>query len=240
MQQTVIEQKKKIDAACTICFRQLVSYCEKLKAYNQEVQKISQSPYVDDEKSRQISELEGRTKVLVVPMVAEIERQIQLIREYSEVIAVTPMDSTDLVAVGTLTNLIGAGSTTDTGLGIFENLLDYVNMYRGQPKALKVIQAAMERAGELDPNALKSKHGGSLVFDVANRIRQVENTAGQLHGLNINCAFDMSRELEIYAYDMGVELTDSFKKMVNAVNPDDYNDLYFTRLANLMGVDPTV
>lgn len=241
MNSVVLEKKKKIDAACTSCFRQLVGYCDQLKKHNQDVQRISQSLYVDYEKARQISELEVKTKTQIVTFTSAINDQIEEIRVNSESIADIPMESVDLSAVGTLTSLIGNATSTEAGSDIFEQLLDYANMYRGQPKALKVIRVAMERSGNPDPNVLSSKYGGSLIFSVTERIRRLENVADNLqHSPNINHAFDMARELEVYAYNMGVDLTSSFKKMMNAVNPDDYNDLYFARLASLIGVNDQV
>lgn len=236
MNQIVINNRKKIDIACASCFNLLVNYSEKVRSHKKEVEKISASPYVQEEKMRQIDELEAATKDQIRPIWDAVRDQIDAIRQLADEIAEIPLEIVDLSAIGTLSNLIGGASSVDSTADIFWALQDYVDMYRGQPKALSVIKVAMERSGNPDANVLRSKHGGSLIFSVSERIGRLIRVADQLLQPNINHAYDLAREVEVFASDMGVNLSSSFKGMMKAVNSDDYEGDYFSRLASLMGL----
>ena len=240
MNQTVINSKQNIDAACSSCFRQLVNYSAKVRDHKKEVERVAALPYIQEEKMRQIDELEAKTKAQLSSIYTAVIGQIDVISEAAEAIAEAPMDSVDLSAVGTLVSITGGGSSAESAVAISGVLQDYAYQYRGQQKALRVIKAAMERMGDSGSNVLKSKYGGSLIFSVSERTGKLYRITERLQDINLSHAFDLARELEVFAYDMGVELADNFKKMMNAVNPDDYEGAYLERMASLMGLDSQV
>ncbi len=240
MNENVMNNRQNIDQACTSCFRSLVSYSSMIRDHKKAVQQVNAAPYIQEEKLRQINELEAKLKDQVAPICEEIRRQVDVIRDAAYYIERAPMDSMDLSAIGTLTNLLSAAASTESVVDILGALTDYANTYRGQQKALTIIKVAMERTGNPNAEALKSKYGHSLLFHVRDRIGKVDRVVGKMEQPNINHAFDLARELEAFAWDMGVELSSSFKKMMNAVNSDDYEDAYFTRMLSLMGLGDTI
>lgn len=238
MNQIITDNRHKIDTACQLCFRQLMEYCEKSKAYKQEMAKIAASPYIQEEKERQYAAVQAKIGEQVNPIHEEVRSGIDTIHQAAAAIAEIPIDTVDLAAIGTLTGLMGGSLSTNSQAELSDALLEYADKLRGQPKALSIVKVAMERVGLEDPRQLKDKHGNNLIFSVNERISKLERMADHLLNAtpNLMYAFDLARELEIFADNMGVQLKESLKEMVNAVNPDDYEDAYFAKMSRLMGL----
>lgn len=236
MNQTVIDNRARIESACVSSFQSLVKCSEHITAHRKKTQEISRSPYIQEEKLRQINELEGITKANIVPLQKLILENIDTINNASTKIADEPMDSVDLSAIGTLSLMLGGSVSGEAIAGASFALQDYANRYRGQQKALKIIRIAFERIGDPAPSALKARAGDSLIFLLESRIEKLRHMVYLLDQIESNNVFNLARELEFFADDMGVKLPTTFKSMMNAANPDNYDNAYFARLADLMGL----
>ena len=209
MNQTVIENRHKIDTACRLCFYTIDKYYKAVNAFNAVKHRIAAEPYIEQEKERQVSAALESLKNTVQGYYAEIKSNLDVIRT-----AATELES--LWDIGEdLQNALSVVKALGKALPA-ESRRKIVEPFKGQQQALALLKAAYAASEITDKPYFEG-----LIIDVAGELDSLEDKAYRLvvqpeKGMAV--ALNFGSALEKFATTMGCELTEKFRDVVDATD----------------------
>ena len=205
MNQTIKENQHKIDTACKLCFYELDKCSQAIKSFSEEERRIAGLPYIEAEKERMVKRAADVLGTAAQKHYEEIKGNLEVMRkaaaEMDAVLDVGPDFQNTLSVVKTL----GAGMPE----GVIPGL---VEQFKGQKQALILLKAAMESAGVV----ATEHYFKDMLFDAAGTMDQLDDLAYRLAAQPDQwtlCCF--GNELEKFVRKLGVELSKSFKDIVD-------------------------
>ena len=207
MNQTVIENRHKIDTACQLCFYKIDEYYKAVSAFNADKHRIAALvQYSEQEKERQVKVAMESLQNTVQSYYAEIKSNLDKIR-----VAATEMES--LLDIGEdLQNAISVVKALGKALPV-ESRLKIVELFKGQRQALVLLKAAYAAADITDKPYFEG-----LIIDIASELDTLEDKAYRLTiqpGTDTIVAVNFGSALEKFATTMGCELTKKFRDIVD-------------------------
>lgn len=186
MNNIIKDNRHKIDTACQRCFLALDRYNDAVRVFNQERQRIAQTPYIQSEKERQVNKA-------------------------AETLAAKSASEYDVIHES-LEDMRTAAGELKKDLPVEQRIM-LVEPFRGQMQVLSMLRAAYE-AADIDPeyyfDGMIFDTAGRLdsLDELAHRI------AAQ-PGKNPVTVIEVGAELEKFAASLGVELTSHFHDSVD-------------------------
>lgn len=206
MNQVVIDNRKKIVAAVTSCFRALDSYHKAVEAFGAEKKRIASMPYIQVEQERLVNQAADKLRNAVHGHCEQIQRELGTIRTAAE----------------EMQNLMDIGEDLQNALSVVKSLgkalppevrIKLVEQFKGQYQALTMLKAAYE-AVEIP----SEPYFKGMIFDAPRTVKELEDKAACLAdkpGENTMVAFSFGNDLEKFAQSLGVELPTRYRDAVD-------------------------
>ena len=209
MNQTVIENRHKIDTACRLCFYTIDKYYKAVNAFNAVKHRIAAEPYIEQEKERQVNAALESLKNTVQGYYAEIKSNLDVIRT-----AATEMEN--LWDIGEeLQNALSVVKALGKALPA-ESRPKIVELFKGQRQALALLKAAYATEEITDKPYFKE-----LIINVTDELDSLEDKAYRMvvqSDKDTTVAIKFGSALEKFATTMGCELTEKFRDVVDTTD----------------------
>lgn len=206
MNQTVIDNRHKIDTACQSCFFALDKYHKAVEGFGAEKQRIASMPYIQAEKERLVNQAADTLRNAVQGHCEQIQRELDTIRTAAE----------------EMQNLIDIGEDLQNALSVVKSLgkalppevrSKLAEQFRGQYQALTMLKAAYEAV-----EITAEPYFKGLIFNAPQAVKDLEDKAASLAdkpGENMMVAFNFGNDLEKLAQALGVELPTRYRDAVD-------------------------
>jgi len=206
MNETIANNRNKINAACQLCFYTLDKYFKAAEAFHEEQHKILASLYIEAEKERMVNRATEALCNTVNGYYAEIESNLSEIRGAASEMECVFDVGEDLQNALSVTKMLGADMPNETCFKLVEQ-------FTGQRHALTILKAAYEAAG------IPTEHYfEGLIFDASSALDRLNGMAYRITvdpGENLMEAVSLGSELEKFAVSLGVDLTKKFRDIVD-------------------------
>ena len=206
MNQIIIDNRHKIDTACSLCFSELEKYNNDQKAFHDERSRVNALPYIQSEKEKMVNDA-------ATALAEKANRHYNEIHSNLEDIRAAALEMESLMDIGEdLQNALSVVKTLGKDVP-FETRSALVEPFKGQRQALVILKAAYEGADLGTEPYFKG-----LVIDTAKEVDKLDDEAYSLvgqAGKNILPAFTFAKNLEGFADVLGVKLTKRFSDMVD-------------------------
>lgn len=223
MNQTVIENRKKISSACASCFTALEKYAEACNAFKAEKERISTLLYIEEEKERMVNKAAENLRTAAEAQYTEISRNLEDIKAASEEMA-------GILDIGEeFQNTLSVIKTIGHDLPV-EARFSLVSPFKGQKQVLEILQAAYSAAG-LDTEP----YFKGLIFDPKSRMDGLAESAYRIvlqPSDSLLSAAAFARSLEAFADDTGAELPSRFNDLT------DLSSIYMDAVYAAAGITP--
>lgn len=206
MNQTVIDNRQTIGAACRNCFHTLDRYHKAVEAFHEEKRRIAATPYIQQEQERMVNKAAEALSNAAHGFYEEIKHNLDAIR----------------VAAGEMENLMDIGLDLQNALSVVnalgqsmpsETRMKLVEQFKGQRQALTILKTAYETSG-IDPEP----YFEGLILDTSKVLDELDDKAYRMvmqPGVNMLVAINFGSDLEKFAESLGVRLTEKYRDMVN-------------------------
>lgn len=203
MNQTIIDNRRKIDTACRSCFLTLDKYHKAVEAFGEEKRRIAAMPYIQQEQERLVDRAAESLNNTVQGFYEDVRRELDVIRQ----------------AAGEMEALVDIGDDLQNALAVVTSLgkalpgetrIRLVERFKGQTQALIILKAAYEVAGIQTEPYFKG-----LIFSTSQALDNLDELAHRMTvkpGANMMLAVNFGSELEKFAESLGVELTSKFRE----------------------------
>lgn len=205
MNQIIKDNQHKIDTACHLCFLTLDKCSRAMKEFSAEERRISELPYIQEEKERMVKRATDVLGSALQKHYEEIKDNLESMRK-----AVAEMDT--VLDVGAdFQNTLSVVKTLGKDMPE-KSIAALLEQFKGQNQALVLLKAAMESAGIV----ATEHYFKDMIFNSDSTMDQLDELAYRLavqpDQWTLCCFGD---ELEKFARTLGVELSKSFKDIVD-------------------------
>ena len=205
MNDTVLENRKKIATRCKLCLYALGEYKKAVDAFQQERKRIDALPYIQEEKERLLSDAAQILSESATAQYEKIKGELDEVRGFAIEMEDDLSLDNDLMNAAALFKL-GRNLSTET-------VKRLVEQFRGQKQGLLILKAAGEDAG-LDTEF----YFKDMIFDAETRVNKLDELAYRItvqpHN-NMMAAVDFANEMNKFAKDFGVDLPERLSDFVD-------------------------